>query len=120
MEKESGWLSKAFSFAVKAALVTIPIMIVGNVFWQLALDPTFFPWLHDPNNIMAQALVMKMEGVRHTALWAAGLEGDGPLSGIMQSWLQPEMQQIIAERTAAPALLQNSGQSLLAGSFPGM
>lgn len=120
MEKEKGWLSRTFSFVVKAALVTIPIAFAANIGWQLLLDPTFFPWLHDPNNVMAQAMVMKMEGLRHAALWATGLEGDGPLSGVMQNWLAPEVQQIMAERTAAPALLQNSGQSLLAGNFPGM
>jgi len=119
-EKKKGFLSSIFNFETitKAILITIPLVIVGNIFWQLALDPTFFPWIHDNSDVMSQALIAKMEPVRHAALWTFGLEGDGPLSGIMQAWLQPEMDQIIAERNFTPDQTENLGNMLMEGLEP--
>lgn len=112
-DKKDGFFSLKNLFRI--AVVAIPLAIGVNVFWQLALDPTFFPWIHDTTNVTAQALTMKMESFRHAALWAFGLEGDGPLSGIMQAWLEPEVNQILAERTVDSIALENMGDQLLSG-----
>ena len=86
-EKKSGWLTKAFMGAVKLATVGV----VAAVAWQIFLDPLFFPVFHG-NSIVAQAWMMKINSLFGWLPLHIGLTAEpGLLSGVMQSFLAPEI-----------------------------
>ncbi len=85
---KTGWLKKAFTFAVKTTLT----VGLGITFGALVMDPTMLPVLHDLSNIPAQALIMKMQDYTGWVPEAFGLVGeDGLMYDFMQNWLSEEI-----------------------------
>lgn len=91
-KKESGFLKKAFWFAVKTATV----VLAANVAWQLLLDPLFFGPIHDPTNTTAQAFVALVKDWFGWIPDLTGMTGDGGLlhTELAQKWLAPYMEKV--------------------------
>lgn len=86
-KKKSGFLTKAFTYAVKFATIGI----ASAVAWQLFLDPLFFQPIHDLTNLTAQAWVAFIQDKFAWIPNLTGMTGDGGLlhTSFAQALLKP-------------------------------
>lgn len=91
-KKEKGLLRKAFEYAAKGVVMGT----IAAVFWQVILDPIFFPLIHDVFNINTQAWVAFVQSHLNWIPEMLGFSGDGGLlnTDFMQAILEPYKEQV--------------------------
>lgn len=112
MDEKKGFLSRIFNAEtiIKTALITIPLVITGNIFWQVVLDPLFFPAVHGYQ--IHEDMFAMVEMMQQNFGWVhemIGFSGD-------DGFLQTEFMQTILEpykegfESPAEALQNNAPQ----------
>lgn len=121
MSTLSGSISNVFNHAAKAALV-VGGFVVGGYIGSLLFDPFFFPVIHDPTNLMGQAIKSFMiENFGFLHEWM-GLTGSGgllnmePLKSVMAPYLAGVTPTAVAgvAGAAASPLLDMSADDIFA------
>jgi len=105
--KKKGLLSRAFnSKAVKFVAFGVVGALLGNVAWQIFLDPLFFPIIHDTTNITTQAWCNMIQSTFNFIPESLGFIGDWGLlkTDFMQSVLAPYAEKVA---TIAPDQINN-------------
>lgn len=93
--KTETWsLSGAFKKAAFIGTIGLATGFIGGIFWQLWIDPIFFPILHDTSNITAQAWVLMINETFSFVPDLLGLTGDGGFlnTDFMQARLAPSIE----------------------------
>lgn len=114
MATMAGSLSKTFNHAVKAAGI-VAGFVVGGYIGSMLFDPFFFPIIHDPTNMMGQAIKAFMTdhfGFVHE--WM-GMTGDGGLLHMdpFKTLLEPYFPQAAAASAAASMPAEISADDIL-------
>ncbi len=102
---KKGLLKKAFGFAAKAVLWTLPVTVCAS----LIFDPTWLLIFHNEQNIMAQAFIQTMEPYTSWLPEMVGLKGeDGLFYPLMKSFVSEKYNAIVGARDD----IQSSGMEV--------
>lgn len=98
----------------KLAVVTVPLMIAGAIFWQSVLDPIFFPAVHAAlTNPTMSAYMAFMQDSFSWVTDALGFTGNGGLlnTEFAQNILEPYMPDLPSVDDYVPPTLGTSSST---------
>jgi hypothetical protein len=108
----SGGLTSTFNKFAMGALKLATIGLCAAVFWQVLMDPIFFPLIHDPTNLNMQAWVMFVNDYLGWIPQILGFAKEpGLLSGPMDSLLASRKELLQIPSTESVGNLFSDGLS---------